>query len=172
MLTTEHQRPCSCCTYLNLPEARSVTGGHVLVESLDGGNAGHLTVLLVHVVRAGARVVAQPDAEVLGLQRLGLGDLRGGMSAAREMRWRSGPGPQLSPMLCPSHRTLSFVLPAWPLMLLQRPPQSLLARSPQLLTALQATISPVAFFIFRSWRTKYQKRLLATVALGAKMRMR
>ena len=57
-------------------------------------------------------------------------------------------------------------------MLLQRPPQSLLARSPQLLTALQATISPVAFFFFRSWRTKYQKRLLATVALGAKMRMR
>ena len=54
-------------TYLNLPKARSVTGGHILVESLDGGNARHLTVLLVHVVGAGARVVTDPDTEVLDL---------------------------------------------------------------------------------------------------------
>lgn len=42
---------------LNGPEARSVTGSHVLVESLDSGDTGHLTVLLVHVVGAGARVL-------------------------------------------------------------------------------------------------------------------
>jgi hypothetical protein len=44
-----------------------VTGGHILVKSVDGSNAGHLTVLLVHVVGAGARVVADPDTEVLDL---------------------------------------------------------------------------------------------------------
>jgi len=54
-------------TYLNLPEARSVTGSHILVKSIDGGNTGHLTVLLVHVVSAGAGVVADPDAEILDL---------------------------------------------------------------------------------------------------------
>jgi hypothetical protein len=54
-------------TYLNLPEARSVTGGHILVKGIDGGNTGHLTVLLVHVVSAGAGVVADPDTEVLDL---------------------------------------------------------------------------------------------------------
>lgn len=54
-------------TYLNLPEARSVTGGHILVESVDGGDTGHLTVLLVHVVGTGARVVPDPDTEVLDL---------------------------------------------------------------------------------------------------------
>ena len=56
-------------TYLNRPETGSVTGGHILVESIDGGNAGHLTVLLVHVVGTGARVVADPDAKVLDLLR-------------------------------------------------------------------------------------------------------
>ena len=69
---------CRWCgqTYLDLPEARSVTGGHVLVEGLDGSNAGHLTVLLVHVVSAGARVVSDPDAEVLDLLWALLVDLR------------------------------------------------------------------------------------------------
>lgn len=63
------------CTYLDRPEAGSVTGGHILVQSVDGGNAGHLTVLLVHVVGAGARVVADPDTEVLDLLGALLGDL-------------------------------------------------------------------------------------------------
>ena len=35
-----------------------------------------------------------------------------------------------------------------------------------------ATISPVAFFILRSMRTKYQKRDFATDSFFAKMRMR
>lgn len=61
--------------YLNRPEAGSVTGGHILVQSIDGGDAGHLTVLLVHVVGTGARVVADPDAEVLDLLGALLGDL-------------------------------------------------------------------------------------------------
>jgi hypothetical protein len=42
-----------------------MSGGHVLVQSLDSICAGHLTVLLVHIVGAGARVVTDPDAEVL-----------------------------------------------------------------------------------------------------------
>lgn len=52
-----------------------MTGGHVLVESIDGGDAGHLAVLLVHVVGAGARVVLEPDTEVLDLLGLLLVDL-------------------------------------------------------------------------------------------------
>ena len=54
-------------TYLYRPETRSVTGGHILVQSIDGGDTGHLTVLLVHVVGTGARVVTDPDTEVLDL---------------------------------------------------------------------------------------------------------
>jgi hypothetical protein len=54
-------------TYLYRPEARSVTGGHILVKSVNGGDTGHLTVLLVHVVGAGAGIVADPDTEVLDL---------------------------------------------------------------------------------------------------------
>jgi hypothetical protein len=38
-----------------------------LVKSVDGGDTGHLTVLLVHVVGAGAGIVADPDTEVLDL---------------------------------------------------------------------------------------------------------
>ncbi len=62
-------------TYLDRPEAGSVTGGHILVQGVDSGNAGHLTVLLVHVVGTGAGVVADPDAEVLDLLGALLGDL-------------------------------------------------------------------------------------------------
>ena len=61
--------------YLDVPEAGAVTGGHILVEGIDGGDTGHLTVLLVHVVGAGARVVADPDTEVLDLLGLLLVDL-------------------------------------------------------------------------------------------------
>ena len=64
-------------TYVDGPEAGAVAGGHVGVESLDGVGAGHLTVLLVHVVGAGPGVVAKPDAKVLDLQGLLLVDLEG-----------------------------------------------------------------------------------------------
>jgi hypothetical protein len=54
-----------------------VTGSHILVKGVDGGDTGHLTVLLVHVVGTGARVVADPDTEVLDLLGALLVDLRG-----------------------------------------------------------------------------------------------
>ena len=62
-------------SYVDRPEAGTVAGGHVGVEGLDGSGPRELTVLLVHVVRARARVVADPDAEVLDLQGVLLGDL-------------------------------------------------------------------------------------------------
>lgn len=62
-------------TYVDGPETGTVAGGHVLVQSLDGLGPGHLTVLLVHVVSAGAGVVADPDTEVLDLQGVLLVDL-------------------------------------------------------------------------------------------------
>ena len=58
------------------PKAGTVTGGHVLVEGLDGVGTGHLTVLAVHVVGTGAGVVADPDANVLDLEGVLLVDLR------------------------------------------------------------------------------------------------
>ena len=57
-------------TYVDRPETRTVAGSHVLVERLDGVRTAELTELLVHVVGTGARVVAEPDTEVLDLQRL------------------------------------------------------------------------------------------------------
>ena len=72
-------------TYLNLPETRSVTGGHILVESIDGGNTGHLAVLLVHVVCSGARVVPDPDTEVLDLLRALLVDLQLSATGVRDV---------------------------------------------------------------------------------------
>ena len=55
--------------------ASAVAGSHVGVASLNSGVAGQLTVLLVHVVGTGARVVADPDTEVLDLEGLLLVDL-------------------------------------------------------------------------------------------------
>lgn len=60
---------------MDRPEAGTVPGGHVLVEGLDGIGTTELTELLVHVVRAGTRVVTDPDTEVLDLQGLLLRDL-------------------------------------------------------------------------------------------------
>ena len=52
-----------------------MTRCHVLIQRHDGITAGHLAVLLVHVVRARTRVVADPDTEVLDLERVFLMDL-------------------------------------------------------------------------------------------------
>ena len=52
-----------------------MTGSHVLVEGFNGVGTAHLTELLVHVVGAGARVVADPDTEVLDLEGTLLLDL-------------------------------------------------------------------------------------------------
>lgn len=62
-------------TYVDGPETGTVAGSHVLVESLHSLGPGHLAVLLVHVVGAGARVVADPNAEVLDLKGVLLVDL-------------------------------------------------------------------------------------------------
>ena len=65
-----------------------MTGGHILVQSINGSDARHLTVLLVHVVGTGARVVADPDTEVLDLLGALLGDLT--LSAAMLYAWSLG----------------------------------------------------------------------------------
>ena len=62
-------------TYVNRPESRTMSRRHVFVHSLHGITARHLAILLVHVVRAGAGVVAEPDAEVLDFLWLLLVDL-------------------------------------------------------------------------------------------------
>lgn len=67
-------------SYVDGPEAGTVAGGHVGVEGLDGSGPRGLTVLLVHVVGAGAGVVADPDTEVLDLKGVLLGDLNRNMS--------------------------------------------------------------------------------------------
>ena len=60
---------------MDRPETRTVAGGHILVEGLDGVRTAELTELLVHVVGSGAGVVAEPDTKVLDLQGLLLMDL-------------------------------------------------------------------------------------------------
>ena len=60
---------------MDRPEAGTVAGSHVGVEGVDGICSGQLTVLLVHVVRAGTRVVSDPDAKVLDLKRVLLVEL-------------------------------------------------------------------------------------------------
>jgi hypothetical protein len=62
-------------TYVDGAETGTVTGSHVLVESLNSVGAGHLAELLVHVVGAGAGVVTDPDTEVLDLEGTLLIDL-------------------------------------------------------------------------------------------------
>lgn len=62
-------------TYGNRAEAGTVTSSHVLVKSIDGIGTAHLTELLVHVVGTRARVVTDPDTEVLDLHRALLVDL-------------------------------------------------------------------------------------------------
>jgi hypothetical protein len=65
----------SAATYVDGPEAGTVTGSHILVQRLDRSGAGHLSVFLVHIVGAGSRVISDPDTEVLDLERALLVDL-------------------------------------------------------------------------------------------------
>ena len=58
------------------PEPRTMPSSHILIETLNGIRARELTVLLVHVMCTGTRVVADPNTEVLDLQRLLLVDLQ------------------------------------------------------------------------------------------------
>ena len=61
---------------MDRPETGTVPRSHILVHALHSCSTGKFTVLLVHVVGTRTRVVTQPDAEVLNLQRLLLVDLR------------------------------------------------------------------------------------------------
>ena len=55
--------------------AGTVSAGHVVVQVVDGGVQGHVSVLTVHIVGAAARVVLHPDTEVLHGCAVLLGDL-------------------------------------------------------------------------------------------------
>jgi hypothetical protein len=58
------------------PKTGTVTGRHVLIEGLDSIGTREFTELLVHIVRAGTRVVAEPNTKILNLQGLLLVNLR------------------------------------------------------------------------------------------------
>lgn len=61
-----------------------MSGGHILVQRLDGSRTAHLSVFLVHVVGSGSRVVADPDAEILDFQgSLLVDDIQGDHLAGR-----------------------------------------------------------------------------------------
>ena len=57
-------------------DGRTDTCGSHLVHRLDGAVEGDITVLLVRVVEAGPRHVADPDTEVLDRRWVFLEDLR------------------------------------------------------------------------------------------------
>jgi hypothetical protein len=56
--------------YVDRPEAGTMPSCHVLVKAFDCISTGEVTELLVHVVGSRSRVVADPNTEVLDLQRL------------------------------------------------------------------------------------------------------
>jgi hypothetical protein len=64
---THEQTSREVVTNVDGAETGTVTRSHVLVQRLNGIGSGELTELLVHVVGAGARVVTDPDGEVLDL---------------------------------------------------------------------------------------------------------
>lgn len=53
--------------YVNGPKSRSMSCCHVLIERLYRICPRHLPIFLVHVMRSGARIVADPDPKVLDL---------------------------------------------------------------------------------------------------------
>ena len=55
-------------TYVDRSETSPVPRRHILVQAPDCICAGKLTELLVHIVGAAARVVTDPDTEVLDFQ--------------------------------------------------------------------------------------------------------
>lgn len=53
--------------YVNRPKSSSMSCCHVLVKCLYRIRPGHLPIFLIHIMRSGARVVADPDPKVLDL---------------------------------------------------------------------------------------------------------
>jgi len=66
-------------------EACAMARRHVLVTGIDSIDSGQLAILLVHVMCARTRVISNPDAKILDLERLPLAyladghDLTGGL---------------------------------------------------------------------------------------------
>jgi len=85
-------------TDLNRAEAGTVTSSHILVAGVDSVGTGELTVLLVHVVGTGARVVTKPDTEVLDLEGLLLADLLRGREGETNESQSSAIDREVSPM--------------------------------------------------------------------------
>ena len=54
---------------MNTPEPSPMSSCHILIKRLHGIRPAHLSVLLVHVVRSTPRIISEPDAEVLDLER-------------------------------------------------------------------------------------------------------
>ena len=52
-------------TYVNRTETSPMASRHILIESLDCVRTTQLAELLVHVMCTGARVVTEPNTEVL-----------------------------------------------------------------------------------------------------------
>lgn len=92
---------------MDRPEAGTVPGSHVLVKGLHGVSTAELAELLVHVVRAGAGVVAKPDTKVLDLEGLLFVDLRTRQDGAGQLPFRlpferlQGLPTTLTPMISP-----------------------------------------------------------------------
>ena len=142
-----------------------------LTHLRHGARQRHVPVLLVHVDRVGAAVVAHPDAEVLHLQRLLLEDLRKG---ARGTGWSvpvlSGAPRQPVPAAsCPPQPAASrqptgacAVQPAPPEPSRRPPPTTRpKAQGSGRRTSLHAMISPFMRLIRLNCLMKYQNLLFA-----------
>ena len=63
---------------MDRPESGTVPGCHVLIQCLHRVGPGHLAIFFVHVMRARAGIVADPDAEILDFHGPLFVDLREG----------------------------------------------------------------------------------------------
>jgi len=62
-------------TYVDATETCAMASGHVLVQALDSVGTSEFSELFIHVVRATARVVTNPNAKVLHFERFALVNL-------------------------------------------------------------------------------------------------
>ena len=124
-------------------EPGTMPGSHILVQSVDSGDARKFSVLLVHVVGAGAGIVSDPNAEVLDLEGLLLMDLYSTHSP-----FSHHPNDFLH--LGPNNSQAHFCQRTW----------------------FNDTISPALFLTFLNFLRKYQNRDLATTSFGANSLMR
>jgi hypothetical protein len=75
-------------TYVNAPKSSAMSSRHILIQRLNCIRPTHLAILLVHVVRTRSRVISDPDAEVLDLERAFLmDDIQGNDFAGRLLQF-------------------------------------------------------------------------------------